>query len=150
MEKRVHFQIRADYARNNPAELSAAAEARAGGYFADWVMQSGPSFFTSNTTEDVIIQTTLDQSIQRAAEQALKTTFDTSVREGSKAQAAIVVMSADGAVRAMVGGRKTKVAGDLTALRKRCGKQDRLLNLSSMLLRWTLGMDRTIFWMTAH
>jgi membrane peptidoglycan carboxypeptidase len=33
------------------------------------------------------------------------------VREGSKAQAAIVVMSADGAVRAMVGGRETKVAG---------------------------------------
>ena len=101
----------ADFARNNPAELSAAAEARAGGYFADWLMQSGPSFFTSNTTEDVIIKTTLDQSIQRAAEQALKTTFETSVREGSKAQAAIVVMSADGAVRAMVGGRKTKVAG---------------------------------------
>jgi len=33
------------------------------------------------------------------------------VREGSKAQAAIVVMSADGAVRGMVGGRKTKVSG---------------------------------------
>ena len=101
----------ADFARNNPAKLSAAAQARAGGYFADWVMQSGPSFFTDNTTEDVIIKTTLDQSIQRAAEEALKTTFNTRVREGSKAQAAIVIMSADGAVRAMVGGRKTKVSG---------------------------------------
>ena len=112
MEKQGYIsKSEADFARNNPAKLSAAAEARAGGYFADWVMQSGPSFFTGNTTEDVIIQTTLDQSIQRAAEQALKTTFDTSVREGSKAQAAIIVMSADGAVRAMVGGRKTKVAG---------------------------------------
>ncbi len=99
----------ADFARNNPAKLSAAAQARAGGYFADWVMQSGPSFFTDNTTEDVIIKTTLDQSIQHAAEQALKTTFNTQVRKGSKAQAAIVVMSANGAVRAMVGGRKTKV-----------------------------------------
>ncbi len=38
--------------------------------------------------------------------------FDTKVNEGSEAQAAIVVMSADGAVRAMVGGRKFKgVAG---------------------------------------
>jgi len=101
----------ADFARNNPAELSDAAEARAGGYFADWVMQSGPSFFTDNTTEDVIIKTTLDQSIQNAAEQALRTVFDTRVKDGSKAQAAIVVMSADGAVRAMVGGRKSKVAG---------------------------------------
>ena len=33
------------------------------------------------------------------------------MREGSKAQAAIVVMSADGAVRAMVGGRETQVTG---------------------------------------
>ncbi len=95
----------------NPAELSEAAERQAGGYFADWVMASGPEFFTRDTTEDVIIRTTLDQRIQRAAEDALTYIFDEKVREGSKAQAAIVVMSADGAVRAMVGGRKTKVVG---------------------------------------
>ncbi|MEP2027358.1 MAG: transglycosylase domain-containing protein [Paracoccaceae bacterium] len=95
----------------NPARLSAAAEARAGGYFADWVMSSGPEFFTRKTTEDVIIRTTLDQRIQTAAENAMKQIFETKVREGSKAQAAIVVMSADGAVRAMVGGRNTKVSG---------------------------------------
>jgi 1A family penicillin-binding protein len=98
-------------ARARPAELSEAAEARAGGYFADWVMSTGPEFFTRNTTEDVIIKTTLDQGLQRAAEEGLKHIFETKVREGSEAQAAIVVMSADGAVRAMVGGRKTKVAG---------------------------------------
>lgn len=95
----------------NPAELSAAAEARAGGYFADWVMSSGPDYFTRNTTEDVVIRTTLDQRLQTAAEDALREIFETKVRDGSKAQAAIVVMSADGAVRAMVGGRKTRVAG---------------------------------------
>ncbi|MEP2783107.1 MAG: transglycosylase domain-containing protein [Pseudoruegeria sp.] len=103
--------VEADYARNNPAQLSQAAEARAGGYFADWVMDSGPSFLTRDTTEDVIIRTTFDQRIQTAAESALKHIFETKVREGSKAQAAIVIMSADGAVRAMVGGRKTKVSG---------------------------------------
>ncbi len=94
-----------------PAVLSEAAEAKAGGYFADWVMSSGPEFFTRNTTEDVIITTTLDQRIQKAAEDGLNYIFDNKVKEGSKAQAAIIVMSADGAVRAMVGGRKTKVAG---------------------------------------
>ena len=98
-------------AQANPAELSQAAEAKAGGYFADWVMSTGPEFFTRSTTEDVIIKTTLDQRMQKAAEDGLKWVFDNKVREGSKAQAAIVVMSADGAVRAMVGGRKTKVAG---------------------------------------
>ncbi len=101
----------ADFARANPAQLSDAAEARAGGYFADWVMDSGPAFLTSETTEDVIIRSTLDQRLQRAAESALKEVFETKVRAGSKAQAAIVVMSADGAVRAMVGGRKSKVNG---------------------------------------
>ncbi|MGX0876360.1 penicillin-binding protein 1A [Roseovarius sp. MBR-154] len=95
----------------NPAELSEAAQRQAGGYFADWVMASGPEFFTRDTTEDVIIKTTLDQRLQRAAEEALDFVFDEKVRDGSKAQAAIVVMSADGAVRAMVGGRKTKVIG---------------------------------------
>ncbi len=98
-------------ARAHPAELSAAAQAQAGGYFADWVMDSGPDFFTRTTTEDVIIRTTLDPRIQKAAEDALQFIFDTKVREGSEAQAAIVVMSADGAVRAMVGGRQTQAAG---------------------------------------
>jgi len=101
----------AQEARDNPAKLSPAAQARAGGYFADWVMSSGPEFFTRNSTSDVEIRTTLDQRIQDAAEEAMNYIFSEKVREGSKAQAAIVVMSADGAVRAMVGGRKTKVTG---------------------------------------
>ena len=98
-------------AKQIPAELSQAAEAQAGGYFADWVMAYGPDYLTYHTTEDVIIQTTLDQDIQTAAEEALKRVFEEKVDEESKAQAAIVIMSADGAVRAMVGGRKTKVSG---------------------------------------
>ncbi len=99
-------------ARANPAVLSEAAEARAGGYFADWVMDQAPAFLASETTEDVIVRTTFDPRIQNAAEAALRKVFETSVKEGSKAQAAIVVMSSDGAVRAMVGGRKLRgVAG---------------------------------------
>jgi len=97
--------------RENPAELSDAARARAGGYFADWLMDATPDFLTSDTTEDVIIRTTLDPRLQRAAEAALVSVFETSVREGSEAQAAVVVMSADGAVRAMVGGRDIRAAG---------------------------------------
>ncbi len=101
----------AEEARRNPARLSPAAAARAGGYFADWIMSSAPSFLTRETTEDVIIRTTFDPRIQQAAEEALQYVFDTKVRPGSKAQAAIIVMSADGAVRAMVGGRQTRVSG---------------------------------------
>ncbi len=95
----------------NPATLSESAQQDSGGFFADWVMESGPEFFTRDTTEDVIIRTTLDQDIQAAAEEALISVFENEVREGSEAQAAIVVMSADGAVRAMVGGRNISATG---------------------------------------
>ncbi|MBD9526276.1 transglycosylase domain-containing protein [Paracoccus sp. PAR01] len=98
-------------AKSHPAALSKAAAARAGGYFADWVMEAGPGFLTSETTEDVTIATTFDQRIQRAAERALKRIFDEKVAGGSKAQAAVVVMSPDGAVRAMIGGLDNTVSG---------------------------------------
>lgn len=92
--------------RANPATLSEAAQARAGGYFADWVMTQGPDFLLRDTTEDVIIRTTFDPRMQQAAEGALANVFENQVRDGSEAEAAIIVMSADGAVRAMVGGRQ--------------------------------------------
>lgn len=98
-------------AKAHPATLSAAAQARAGGYFADWVMDALPDFLSKDTTEDVVIKTTLDQRVQSAAEDALASVFDNKVKDGSTAEAAIIVMSADGAVRAMVGGRQTKVSG---------------------------------------
>ncbi len=98
-------------ATRDPATLSEAADARVGTYFADWVMGEGPNFLTKDTTEDVIMRTTLDQRLQTAAEEALADIFATKVRDGSKAEAAVVVMSADGAVRAMVGGRKNAPPG---------------------------------------
>lgn len=104
-------EAEADAAQANPATLSAAARQRAGGYFADWVMDQAPSYLTTDTTEDVLLSTTLDPRIQAAAEEALVWIFENKVRDGSEAQAAIVVMSADGAVRAMVGGRDLTVSG---------------------------------------
>ncbi len=92
-------------ALSRPAQLSEAAAARAGGAFADWVMSSGPEFLTRKTTEDVQVVTTFDPRVQKAAEDGLATVFATKLKPGSNAQAAIVVMSPDGAVRAMVGGR---------------------------------------------
>ncbi|WP_424942487.1 PBP1A family penicillin-binding protein [Aliiroseovarius crassostreae] len=97
--------------QDNPAVLSRAAKAQAGGYFADWIMRDMPAFLTRKTTEDVVIKSTLDPAIQSAAEDAIDWVFENKVREGSEAQAAIVVMSADGAVRAMVGGREKRVVG---------------------------------------
>ena len=101
----------AQEARDHPAQLSQAAARQSGGFFADWVMEAGPAFLTKNTTEDVIVKTTIDQKIQKSAEEGLAFIFDSKLKQGSTAQAAVVVMSSDGAVRAMVGGRNIAEAG---------------------------------------
>ncbi len=101
----------ADGARATPARLSAQAVTRSGGFFADWVMETTPDFLAGETTEDIVMRTTLDPRVQKAAEEALQWVFDNKITDGSNAQAAIVVMSADGAVRAMVGGRETDDPG---------------------------------------
>lgn len=93
----------------DPARLSKAASARAGGYFADWVMETAPAFLAKDTTEDVTIATTFDPVLQRAVEDALAMVFETKVKPGSVAQAAIVVMTPEGEVRAMVGGHDSGV-----------------------------------------
>ncbi|MCB1390088.1 MAG: penicillin-binding protein [Rhodobacteraceae bacterium] len=100
-----------EQARAHPATLHEAAESPTGGFFADWVMQTGPAWLTRDTTEDVTIQTTLDARIQQAAEAAVAQVFAERVREGSEAEAAVLVMSSDGAVRAMVGGRHYVTGG---------------------------------------
>ncbi len=98
-------------ARAEPAQLSQAAADRAGGAFADWVMEAGPGWLTRDTTEDVTISTTFDRRAQIAARDAVARVFAEKVREGSDAEAAVVVMSCDGAVRAVVGGRNPAGAG---------------------------------------
>ncbi len=97
--------LEAEKSLANPATLSREASSRTGAHFADWVMENGPAFLVQSTTEDVRIRTTFDASVQAMAEAALQHVFDTRVRKGSPAEAAIVVMNHQGEVRAIVGGR---------------------------------------------
>lgn len=98
-------------ARAYPATLSRMAEEQRGIHFADWLMQTGPAYLTRETTEDVLMRTTFDPRLQAATEEAVRTVFGARVKEGSEAEVAVVVMSPDGAVRAMVGGRNPSVGG---------------------------------------
>ncbi|NVK59695.1 MAG: PBP1A family penicillin-binding protein [Rhodobacteraceae bacterium] len=102
-----------DTAMANPATLSEEAESKTGGYFADWIMSDlEDNAFTKKTSEDLVVRTTLDQRLQRAAEDAMNKVYAEKVtKPGSVVEAAIVVMSSDGAVRAIVGGKKTGVSG---------------------------------------
>ena len=97
-------------AKNNPAMLSQTAVERAGEYFADWVLGTAPEFIIKDANADVIIETTFNKDIQFLTEQALDVVFQ-KLKPGSEVQAGVIVMSPDGAVRAMIGGRKTGLAG---------------------------------------
>ena len=85
--------------------LPAVAGARSGArYFADWIAEQ-LSDFAGAGSRDLTVTTTLDPRLQAEAEAVIAETI---VRDGPKAavsQGALVAMSPDGAVRAMVGGR---------------------------------------------
>ena len=87
------------------ASLSVVASARSGArYFADWVAEQ-LSDFAGSGGRDLTVTTTLDPILQAEAEGVVAETI---ARDGPKAavsQGALVAMSPDGAVRAMVGGR---------------------------------------------
>ena len=73
-------------------------------YFADWVAEQLGGFADMGN-RDLTVVTTLDPRMQAQAEAAIA---DVIAREGSRmavTQGALVAMSPDGAVRAMVGGR---------------------------------------------
>jgi len=73
-------------------------------YFADWIAEQ-LSDFAGGGGRDLTVTTTLDPTLQAEAEAAVGETL---ARDGPRAavtQGALVAMSPDGAVRAMVGGR---------------------------------------------
>jgi penicillin-binding protein 1A len=87
------------------ASLGAVAVTRPGArYFADWVAEQLGDFANTGN-RDLTVVTTLDPRMQAQAEAAIAEVL---ARDGAKmavTQGALVAMSPDGAVRAMVGGR---------------------------------------------
>jgi len=75
-----------------------------GRYVADWVMAQLPSFVGA-LDEDIVVDTTIDLHAQALAARALVATLDEQGNERRVTQGAIVAMTPDGAVKAMVGGR---------------------------------------------
>jgi penicillin-binding protein 1A len=88
-----------------PVAVPSATQAHRGNrYYTDWLLEQVQGF-VGFADRDLTVVTTLDQRLQRASESALE---DVLAREGQRAdveQGALVLMSPDGAVRALVGGR---------------------------------------------
>ena len=76
----------------------------AGHYFADWVKS-----IVDNMAEvqghDIVVKTTLDLNLDRSAENDLKALIQANGAKSDLTQGAVVVLSPDGAVRTMVGGK---------------------------------------------
>jgi penicillin-binding protein 1A len=87
-----------------PRILAQASSTGSVNYVAVWVMDALNDAL-GHVDEDIVVQTTIDANLQASAEKALN---DELAQKGDKngvAQGALVAMTPDGAVRALVGGR---------------------------------------------
>src|SRR5579883_2168074 len=98
-------EAQAAAASRQEAQLAVAGRTRPGSrYFADWVYEQIAGF-AGTKGRDVVVVTTLDSKLQAAAEAAVTETLNHDGEKSNIEQAALVAMSPDGAIRAMVGGR---------------------------------------------
>ena len=94
----------ADEALNRPAAAKPVEYISASHYLVDWVAEQIPDLI-GKLDQSIIVETTLDQNLQRVAEKAVRQRV---IKEGSKlnvSQGAAIVLDMRGAVLAMVGGK---------------------------------------------
>jgi penicillin-binding protein 1A len=95
----------AEEAQMKPAKVASTRRAGRGSrYFADWVLDQ-VSGFAGPGASDIVVRTTLDVPLQRAAEAAVEWGLSGAGGPSRIGQAALIALAPDGAVRAMVGGR---------------------------------------------
>jgi penicillin-binding protein 1A len=91
-------------AKARPATLAAPKIRADTGYFADWVAAE-TRLYSEPGQGRLVVETTLDRAIQEAAEAAVADVLDARGAAAGASQAALVAMTLDGKVRAMLGGR---------------------------------------------
>jgi penicillin-binding protein 1A len=96
--------VREETLRTRP-KFAATLSSSGSAYFTDWV-QSQLKDLIGNVSGDIIVETTLDLDMQRKAEQAVAQVLGAQGREDL--QVAMLAMSPDGALRAMIGGRQNR------------------------------------------
>jgi penicillin-binding protein 1A len=80
------------------------------GWFADWI-QAHLNEFVGASAEPIIVETSFDLETQTLAERAVADGLATEGEKYNASQAALVAMTPDGAVRAMVGGKAYENSG---------------------------------------
>jgi len=87
-----------------PIHVRAGRRSNRAGYFVDWIATEARDRVSSNS-RDLVVRTTLDIDAQDAAERAVASVMDAEGDRRHAAEAALVALDGDGAVRALVGGR---------------------------------------------
>ncbi|WP_233347805.1 transglycosylase domain-containing protein [Hyphobacterium indicum] len=90
-------------AAQTPIRVARAASTPGAGYFIDSIEQEARTL-AGDRAADIIVFTTLDIDAQRAAENAVRSVMTDPDTARGAGQAALVALSGDGAIRAMVGG----------------------------------------------
>ncbi len=88
----------------NPAKPVRKPGVGSGNYAADYVMDVIDDFIGTIDT-DIVVATTIDSTMQRAAENALVNELNAKGAQYNVSQGALVSMRPDGAIKALVGGR---------------------------------------------
>ena len=87
-----------------PPKIVAQTSTGSVNYVADWVMDAINDVL-GHVEEDVVVQTTIDSTLQASAERALTDELTQKGNKNGVSQGALVAMTPDGAVRALIGGR---------------------------------------------
>ncbi|MEM7043994.1 MAG: PBP1A family penicillin-binding protein [Pseudomonadota bacterium] len=88
-----------------PASLASSGQAsRNDGYFTDWVAAES-RLYASALHPKLIVQTTFDRTLQHHAEQAAESVFERHAGKARATQLALIAMTPDGRIKAMLGGR---------------------------------------------
>ncbi len=88
----------------HPARAKEPSGAGSVNYVADWVMDA-VNDLVGNFDRDIVVETTIDPTLQNAAERALVDTLNQRGAKFGVGEGALVAMMPDGTVRALVGGR---------------------------------------------
>ncbi len=85
-------------------EIKTAPSKPGFGFVADWVAEVTP-MLTSEASRNLIVETTIDASLQLTARTAVENVMRTKGRTAHASEAAVLLLTPDGAIRAMIGGR---------------------------------------------
>jgi penicillin-binding protein 1A len=94
----------AETAAAEPLRLRTFSDETGYPYAVDWVAETLPEV-VGNTEGDLVVETTIDAGLQRAAQLTLRQTLDAEGKDLDVSEGAVVVLDTSGGIKALIGGR---------------------------------------------